>query len=183
MKETSSYTFIETERLTLKTISPDHCSETYLSWLNDKDVNTYLESGMFPTTLEDLRRYVESVNSRPSLFLAIHVKASNKHIGNIKIDPIDSVHGLGEYGILIGDKSEWGKGYAQEATIALIDHCFKKINLRKITLGVVIENSNAVNLYKSIGFQIEGHFKNHGFYNGKYVDVLKMAIFQNEWKY
>ena len=183
MRDISSFVFIQAERLILKTISFNHCTETYLSWLNDKEVNTYLDSGMFPTTLEDLKKYVESVNSRSSIFLAIHIIESDKHIGNIKIDPINSIHGLGEYGIMIGDKSEWGKGYAKEATIALIDHCFKKINLRKITLGVVHENIPAVNLYQSIGFQVEGHYKNHGFYNGKYMDILRMAIFQNEWKY
>ena len=38
------------------------------------------------------------------------------NIGNIKIDPINEIHKFGEYGILIGDKEYWGKGFAREAS-------------------------------------------------------------------
>mgnify|MGYP001809853298 CR=1 FL=1 len=111
------------------------------------------------------------------------MKESNKHIGNIKIDPIHNKYGIGEYGILIGDKSEWGKGYAKEASKCIIDYCFRVLRLRKINLGVVIENQSALMLYKSLGFEIEGHFKKHGIYQGKYCDILRMSLFNNEYKY
>ena len=41
--------------------------------------------------------------------MGIHLKENCKHIGNIKIDPINKKHGTGEYGIMMGDKDEWGK--------------------------------------------------------------------------
>jgi RimJ/RimL family protein N-acetyltransferase len=78
---------------------------------------------------------------------------------------------------MMGDRSEWGKGYAAEASKAVLDYCFQEAGLRKVTLGVVEENAAAVNLYKKLGFVVEGVYKKHGLYNGHYCDLLRMAIF------
>lgn len=67
----------------------------------------------------------------------ITLKENGKHIGNIKIDPISKRHGTGEYGILIGDRNTWGKGYAAEATIGILKYCFQELGLRRITLEVI----------------------------------------------
>jgi RimJ/RimL family protein N-acetyltransferase len=168
---------LTSKRLIYKPITKNYCSNTYLNWLNDKEVTRYLEI-FEPYTLHQLEKYLDDAErNKELLFWAIHLKQNDKHIGNIKIDPINRYHELGEYGIMMGDKSEWGKGYAEEASIAIIDYCFIHENLRKINLGVVEENAAAVNLYKKLGFVIEGKYRNHGFYNGHYCDVLRMALF------
>src|SRR5437016_4773727 len=108
--------------------------------MNDLETCRYMESGG-DYTLEKLNSYLSEVEAKGYLlFWAIHLKAGDKHIGNIKIDPVNKRHGLGEYAIMMGDKTEWGKGYAREASITIIDYCFHRLNLRKITLGVVDEN-------------------------------------------
>ena len=38
------------------------------------------------------------------------------------IDPIDEKRKSGEYGIMIGNKLEWGKGYAKEASKTIIKY-------------------------------------------------------------
>jgi RimJ/RimL family protein N-acetyltransferase len=145
--------------------------------MNDPKVCKYLETGG-NYRMDDLRTYLLDVESKPDiLFWAIHLKQHDKHIGNIKIDPVSKRHGLGEYGVMMGERAEWGKGYAFEASNLVIDHCFEKIGLRKITLGVVEENESAVNLYKKLGFVTEGIYKAHGYYSGHYCDLLRMAIF------
>lgn len=170
---------LESERLSYQPLSLKHLHVNYVQWLNDIDVYRYLETGG-DYTLAMLEGYLKKVEGNPEmLFWAIHLKENGKHIGNIKIDPVSKKHGLGEYGIMMGDKTEWGKGYSKEATLRIIDYCFKEINLRKIILGVVSENENAVQLYKKIGFDIEGTYKKHAFYNGHYCDVLRMAIFNS----
>jgi RimJ/RimL family protein N-acetyltransferase len=110
-------------------------------------------------------------------FWAITLKHKGLHIGNIKIDPINYKHQIGEYGILMGDKNNWGKGYAKEASQAVISFCFETLKLRKITLGVVEDNITAVKLYQSLGFEVEGKYRMHGKYDGKYCDAIRMALF------
>ena len=171
-------TILESKNLIFKPLSLDHLSNDYVDWLNDKEVNKYLETGN-NYTLDKLENFLIEVEKKNILFWAIHLKSDKTHIGNIKIDPINFRHGYGEYGILIGNKSEWGKGYAKESSNTIIKFCFQKIKLRKINLGVVEDNIAAFELYKKIGFEVEGRLKNHGLYNNKYCNLIRMAIFNS----
>ncbi|CAM3457961.1 GNAT family N-acetyltransferase [Aquirufa ecclesiirivi] len=169
-------TKIESERLKLIPLSLKQLSEEYVCWMNNSIVNEYLESGG-NYTLELLELYLKTVEEKSIFFYAIILKANNKHIGNIKIDPINYKHGFAEYGIMMGDINEWGKGYAFEASNLVIKYCFEELKLRKICLGVISENIAAVNLYKKLGFIIEGIYKEHFLYKGDYCSCIRMAIF------
>lgn len=167
---------MDSDRLVFKPLSLIHLSEQYVSWLNNPIVYKYLETGG-GQTIEMLRSYLEEVEKKNILFWAIHLKQTDEHIGNIKIDPVSIRHGYGEYGILMGEPRHWGNGFAKEASIRIIDYCFNVQNLRKIVLGVVANNEAAVRLYKSLQFQIEGVYKQHGLYGEEYHDVIRMALF------
>ena len=175
-----SITKLESQRLILIPINDSFCTDSYLSWLYDPVVCKYLESGC-DYNMFTLKEYIHNAVENNVFFWAICLRSNNKHIGNIKINPISFRHQRGEYGILIGDKSEWGKGYAKEASDIIINFCFRKLNLRKITLGVVESNTAAVSLYKKMCFQIEGIYKDHGIYDNKIENVLRMAIFNPEF--
>lgn len=172
---------LESERLKLIPLSLVHLSDTYVSWMNDARVIAHLESGG-NYTLDTLKEFLSDVEKKAILFWAIHLKSTNKHIGNIKIDPINAKHGFGEYGILMGDTDEWGKGYAKEASELVIEYCFdEEINLRKITLGVQAKNVSAVALYTRLGFKIEGKYIKHVRVEFGYDDILRMAIFNPKY--
>jgi ribosomal-protein-alanine N-acetyltransferase len=171
-----SFSAIETERLVLQPMDESFISLDYLSWMNDPEVFLYLESGG-NYSMNELQEYVKNSVQKKILFWAITIKYNGKHIGNIKIDPVSQRHGTGEYGIMLGDRDEWRKGYATEASIGLINYCFDVLGIRKINLGVVKDNESAVQLYEKLGFKTEGEFEAHGFYNGKYCNTLRMALF------
>ena len=172
---------LETNRLILEKLDTKFLSHDYVNWLNDPEVNKYMETkGSY--TIHKLKRFLNEVENKNIYFWAILIKETKKHIGNIKIDPINELYGNGEYGILIGDKISWGNGYAKEATKKILDYCFgEEVNLRKITLGVVKENKAAIKLYNSLGFTQEGLYKNHSFHNNKWCDVIRMAIFNDKY--
>lgn len=166
---------LESERLIYKRVSAEHVTEDYVNWINDPEVNMYLETrGNY--TLDLLKSYIEEQYNNQVYFWAIHLKGSKKHIGNIKIDPINLETNSGEYGILIGDKSNWGKGFASEASIRIINYCFEELGLSKVTLGVIEDNRSAVHLYKKLGFKIDEVIKGTKVYNNKISNSLRMSI-------
>lgn len=171
---------LESERLILKPLGLPFLSKKYVNWMNDPDVIKFLSSGG-DYSLEKLKIFLTEVEKKDILFWAITTKNESNHIGNIKIDPVEIKHGICEYGIMMGDKNEWGKGYAKEASKLVIDFCFKKLNLRKMNLGVIESNKRAVKLYKKLDFIIEGKFINHVSYNGKFVNTLRMALFNQNY--
>lgn len=172
---------LESERLVLYPLGLNHHSENYVNWMNDSLVNKYLESGG-DYTLDKLYVFLKDVEISNILFWGIHLKSSNKHIGNIKIDPVNMKHRYAEYGILMGDTIEWGKGYAKEASFTVINYCFSEtVGLRKVNLGVHSKNISAIELYKKIGFIQEGCLRNHIETKEGYDDIIRMAIFNPKY--
>jgi len=174
--------FIIGEQIYLRPLQRDDLNERYLTWLNDPEINRYLETGIFPSTQEDLEHFYERVMGSPNaVMLAIIEKSSDRHIGNIKLEPIHWVHRWATLGILIGEKDCWGKGYGVEAVRLMVKYAFERLNLQKVDLGVIADNIRAVKAYEKVGFIVEGRLKRHVFLDGKYVDVLKMAIFRENF--
>ena len=147
-------TKIEGNRIYLRKLNEDDATQRYCDWLNDPEVNKYIETKR--TSISELKQYIEKKNENPNcLFLGIFLKNNNRHIGNIKLEPIDFKKRNATLGILIGDKDYWGMGIGTEATKLLVDYAFKNLNLKEINLGVISENKAAIRAYKKVGFQVD----------------------------
>ena len=86
-------------------------------------------------------------------------KESKKHIGNVRIGPIDFNLMKSKFGILIGDKSFHGCGVATEV-LELIKHFgFNYVKLEQIHFPVVKEHTAAMRLYAKTKFTCLGEIK------------------------
>ena len=155
----------------------------YLEWINEYEVTRFMETGVFPTTAEGLRRYVESVTASPAtVMLAIVERETGLHIGNIKLGPIRWIHRRADMGIMLGDRTRWGRGYGREAVALILGYAFEWLNLNKVTLGVDTDNVAAVRIYESLGFKIEGTQRRHLFRDGAYRDNHVMGFLQEDYR-
>lgn len=181
MKASKDAVFLEGDKIVLRTLMPSDIKERYLSWLNDPVICQYLEVGIFPTTMDELRKFYEQISvSKTDVFLAIVVKKNRKHIGNIKLGGINWVHGFANLGIVIGEKEYWAKGIGQEACRLMLEYAFHRLNLHKVTLGVWANHFPAIRAYKKIGFQEEGRLRRMFKTPSGYVDKLIMGILVEE---
>src|SRR5690606_21548973 len=129
-----------------------------------------------PNTPEKMQHFFESqYKSDTRVMFAICDKATNKHIGNVSLRAIHHVHRRGEFGILIGEKNFYGKGYASEATFLMVDYGFRRLNLHSICLGVLSDNPAAKRVYEKVGFKVDGCDREAWWADGKYHDVIKMS--------
>lgn len=141
-------------RIYLRCLKESDASETYLSWLNDPMVNSFLDTKR--TNREELEVYLKEKDEHPDcIFFGIFTKDDDRHIGNIKLEPINFTKKEAVIGILIGDKNSWGKGICTEAIAVVVEYAFSTLRLHKICLGVVSKNLAAINCYKKAGFCIE----------------------------
>ena len=166
---------LESSRLFLKPLNTSFLSEEYLHWMNDKKIVKYMSTGG-DYNLKRLNNYLEDLNENPKYFWAIILKQNHKHIGNVKIDPIDFSNKTGEYGIMIGEKTVWGQGIACESSKLALKYCFNELGLKKIFLGVIAENKRAIQSYKNIGFSEEYFKKKFHYLKGEYHDFIRMSI-------
>jgi len=166
---------INGESIYLKSLDIDNATEEYASWLNDKEVNHYLETRV--ATREDLEKYIEEKNkSDEALFLGIFSIDTDEHIGNIKLEPIDFEKKQGTIGILIGNKKYWGKGVGTEATKLLVDYAFRELSLEEVNLGVILENKAAIRVYEKVGFEIVNIEKKSIRHGDEFFDKAVMVI-------
>ena len=167
---------VEGERLSLRDVVPEDASEAYASWMNDFDVNRYTESRFTRHTRESIRLYIEAITStETNLFLAIIAREGERHIGNIKLSDIDRHHGTAEVGIIIGDKSCWGRGYGCEAIDLLAGYAFATLGLRKLTAGFYVTNTGSIGAFEKAGFVAEGVMKAQYISNGKVIDGVRLG--------
>jgi RimJ/RimL family protein N-acetyltransferase len=175
--------FIVGKRIYLRPLEREDLNERYTGWLNDRETTRYLETGIFPSTREDLQRFYEGLaGSRDHVLLAIVKRDNDLHIGNLKLGPIYWVHRTATFGILIGDHDCQGKGLGEEATRLAVEYGFFRLNLRKIDLGVYAEHEAAVRCYLKVGFQVEGRAREQLFHEGQYKDRLLMGLLRSEYR-
>jgi [ribosomal protein S5]-alanine N-acetyltransferase len=147
------------DKVLLRCIEMEDCTDTYVRWLNDSDVNKYLETRWTKQDIESVKKFVaETIASENSILFAIIIKASNKHIGNIKIGPVNRNHLFADVSYFIGDRNSWRKGYAKEAISLAIGYGFRQLGLHKICAGYYASNNGSAKALERNGFQVEGVF-------------------------
>ena len=162
----------------LTVLKPDDVSDAYVDWLNDPEINRYLESRFTVHDRAGVAAYVASMLASPTtLFMAIHSKALDQHVGNIKIGPIDRNHGLGEIGLMIGERAAWGRGIATHAIAAVADIGFLDLGLRKLTAGCYADNNGSRIAFERAGFTVEATRRAHFVSDGRLEDLVLLARF------
>jgi RimJ/RimL family protein N-acetyltransferase len=171
------YPFLTGHRIYLREVRLSDVNENYYRWMNDPEVTQYLESRFYPNSMEGLCEYVTAkLADRDNVFLAIMLKETDRHIGNIKLGPINWIHSLADIGLLIGEKDCWGQGYATEAIQVMVDYAFHQLNLRKLTAGCYHTNQGSAKAFQKAGFTLEGVRRQHYYSGGTYVDLVLLGL-------
>ncbi len=170
------------KRLYFRGLEKSDLGKNYFQWLNDQEVTQYMYNGMFPNTKGRMKDfYNEVVDQQKHVVFAIIDKRVDRHIGNVGIHRINWKNGIGEYGIIIGEKKYHGKGYGEEATRMILDYIFRRVGLRRVWLGVHEAHKKAIAIYKKVGFKIEGCLRKEIYTDGQWHDRLIMGIMREEY--
>lgn len=170
--------FLVGNKVYLRGIEQKDLEGSYFDWLNDPEVTKYLDSGYFPNNMENMQEYVKSAgnNVKGTLFAIIEI-TTDRHVGNVRLGPINWIHRNSHMGIIIGDKEVWGKGYATETIKLIANYAVKRLNLHKISAGVNASNKASIRAFEKAGFAIEGLKKDEVYADGKYHDGVILAYF------
>lgn len=152
------------------------------SWFNDPEVTRYLEQAYFPNTLVAQTRRLESLyRDRSSLQLAIVDRRSGALVGTVGLHQINLFNRNADVSIVVGNKAFWGKGLGQEAVALLVGHGFEKLNLHKITAGMVAVNRASLKLFLGLGFRKEALIREQLYIGGQYQDMILVAALKRRW--
>lgn len=68
-----------------------------------------------------------------------------------------------------------GRGIGRALLAALIEAADRWLGVRRLELTVFVDNTPAIRLYESVGFEAEGTLKAYAFRDGRFADALAMA--------
>lgn len=169
--------FLVGERIYLRLLDESDVNETYVGWLNNKEVTRYLETGKFPSTLQSIQKFLDRFSeSSTDVILAIVDSSTDKHIGNVTVNRINWIHRTADTGIMIGNGEYHGKGYGFEAWSLILEYAFERLGLRRITAGVIEGHTASIALLKKMGFKEEGISRKHALVEGQYRDAVKFGL-------
>lgn len=150
-------------------------------WINDREL-VLRNSGYRLVGEAQHRAWFESVQQRAdTVIFAIRLAEDDRLIGSCQLHGISHVHRAAELQIRIGTPALRGKGHGTDAVRLLLDFAFRDLNLRRVYLHVFCDNAAAVRVYEKAGFVREGLLRGAAYVDGKYLDVLVMAILREEY--
>jgi len=158
----------------------------FLNWFNDPEIVQYLDMYL-PMTEMSEEKFIEELGTTRArsdvLFVIEAIEGdSTKPIGNCGLHQISPKDHDAIFGIIIGEKDYWSKGYGVEAARLLINYGFQQLNLHRISSAAVAFNERSIKLHKKLGFVEEGRLRQAMFKNGQYHDRLEFGLLREEWK-
>jgi RimJ/RimL family protein N-acetyltransferase len=148
----------------------------YVNWINDKNINSFLEVRFKKQSENDLINYVENINKSNIDFL-FGIFRDDEHIGNVKLYNIDNNHKFADISIVIGVKNLQSQGIGTKAIEFIKSFAKNECKLRKVSASAYSINKSSINLFNKCGFKKVGEFKKQYFYGSKLVDKIYLESF------
>lgn len=175
---------IETERLVLRRFRYTDDEAMLAYWIADEKIQSMYSEPVYTTkeaVKELLEKYIGSYEKEDYYRWAIILKESGKCIGQIAYFLVDSKNHFAEIEYCIGSMFQC-KGYATEATKAVIRYGFEQIKLHKVQICTKEINAASKRVIEKCGFTYEGTLRDYFYMNGAYIGRLYFSILYDEYK-
>jgi RimJ/RimL family protein N-acetyltransferase/predicted SprT family Zn-dependent metalloprotease len=100
---------------------------------------------------------------------------AGEFLGEIVLNEFDQKANAMNLRISLANPSLYGRGFGTEAIDAVLTFAFDKLQLSKVTLSVLVDNSRAIRVYQKLGFQ-SGREYSDGQRAGVKFRFLRMSV-------
>lgn len=174
---------ITTDRLILRRFTYEDSDAMLQNWIADEAVQSTYSEPTYTTTEavnELLHKYITAYEKGDYFRWAIILKETNECIGQIAYFLVDTKNNFAEIEYCIGAAFQ-RRGFATEATKAVIDYGFTQIHLHKVQICHKSINLPSKKVIEKCGFHYEGTLRDYFRMNGTYVDRLYYSILESEY--
>ena len=181
LKQTFTDT-VHTERLVLRRFEFSDLDSMMRNWVSDDKVQWMYGEPSYKTKEEVISLLDEYIGRNQSGYYfrwAVIEKETEECIGQIAYFLVDSDNRFAEIEYCIG-KAFQQKGYATEATKAVINYGFERIGLNKVQICVRPSNVASGKVIEKCGFKKDGVLRHYFFRDGAYEDRMYFSILSDE---
>lgn len=172
-------------KLRLRLVELADCTERYVAWLNDPEVSRYLETRFTVQTLETIRSFVAGMVESPHSYqFAICENEGERHVGNVKVGPVDPHHAYADVSYFLGERDTWGKGYGTEAVRLATRFGFERLGMHRMQAGLYETNVGSRRVLEKAGYAYEGRLlkKLRQHEGAPWEDHEWFSAFRDTWK-
>ena len=156
-------------------------AERLAGWINDEEVRRHLDRYLPLSVGREAEFIDELAKSNTDVVLGIATIDGDVLVGVAGLHNLHSRYRSATFGLCIGQKAEWNRGYGSEATRLMVAIAFDTFNLHRVELRVDADHVAAQRVYQKVGFQREGILRQAAFRGGRYQDDWVMSILRDEW--
>jgi ribosomal-protein-alanine N-acetyltransferase len=174
---------LETERLLLRKVTNKDL-EFIHQGLSNEDVTQFMLIH-YPTlesAKEQLRYYEDQYASEKGYYWVMQVKLTNTPVGVIGITNITLEHRRAELGYWLLPEHQQ-KGFTKEAAKAVLYFSFDKLGIHRVEADTETENLKSIRVLEKLGFQREGVFREYEINKGKFINLARYSLLQQEFNY
>ena len=155
----------------------------YQKWFNDFEVTRTLAFSLQTLTLEaEEAWYAQASTKVGDVMFTIYERVTLRPIGTTGLHQVDHRQRTAEFGIAIGEKDCWGKGYGTETARLMLDYGFTALGLHNIMLTVYSFNERGIRAYHRAGFREIGRRRQAHRIGSRAFDVVYMDCLATEFQ-
>lgn len=173
---------IQTERLILRRFAFTDADDMLKNWISDPQVQLRYGEPVYKNHIEltgILSKYIASYEKLDYYRWAVILKETGECIGQAAYFLVNSDNHFGEIEYCMGLRFQ-GKGFATEATRAVIQYGFERINFHRIQICHREGNDASRKVIEKCGFKYEGALKDFFYYEGRYFDRLYYSLIKQD---
>jgi RimJ/RimL family protein N-acetyltransferase len=175
---------LETERLTLRPLVEGDFDAMH-AMRSSPEVARYLYHG--PSTPEQTRdrltrliANVEWVKEDDWFSAAVAERATGVTVGDLAFHWVSENDRTAEIGFVV-DPRHQAKGFATEASRALIDWAFTSAGMHRVIGRLDARNAASARVLEKLGMRLEAHFVENEWVKGEWQSERVYAILDREW--
>lgn len=167
-------------KVTLRYLEFDDIDTLY-TWENDIELAIW--SGWTPPLSRAAFRhkYEQRITEPENDLVMLGIEFEGQLVGYVQLALIDKYERRAAVGIVVGEKSMWGRGIASTALRILLDYAFTVRSLDRVYAEVYGFNQRSLRLMERVGFQKEGILRQHEIHNGVRQDMHFFGMLKPEF--
>jgi len=154
-------------------------------WSNDFAITILSGDPLRPVTMEAIEAEYERESkgeSKDWIGFIIYERATMRLIGVAGLREINMSNRTATFGIMIGEKDCWKKGYGTETTSLMLDYGFNAVGLHNIMLDTYSYNEAALRAYTRAGFRMIGRRREVYRWGNRVYDEILMDCLASEFQ-
>jgi ribosomal-protein-alanine N-acetyltransferase len=152
--------------------------ENALRWFNDPDLTNLLDVFWGVTRGQEVAFFEQMATRRDTDLHWAILNENDRHIGFIGLHQIDWRMRSAAGGLVIGERSVWGQGYACDAVRTRTRFAFEQLGLHRISGHTL--NPAMRRVYEKCGYRHEGTARKLRWRNGRWLDAELYAILEED---